>query len=94
MTEWRHRRRVREVPFALVLLVEAAALASVVLAPQHWLRAVSVMAVGTGLAGLLRALLTEQAAGLLRVRRRLVDVCLYWGLALATVAFALALPQR
>jgi len=87
-------RDYREVPFAVVLLMELGAVLSVALAPQHWLRAVAGMTAGLLVAGLLRLLLSDERAGLLRVRRRSFDVACYWGLAVLTFAVAVALPQR
>jgi len=82
-------RDLKEVPFAVVLLIELAAVLSVAIAPQHWLRAVGLL-----VAGFFRLTLTNEQAGLLRVRRRTFDVACYWGLAVLTFAVAVALPQR
>jgi hypothetical protein len=87
-------RDLKEVPFAVVLLIELVAVLSVALAPQHWLRAVTGMTAGLLMAGLLRLVLTDEQAGLLRVRRRSFDVACYWGLAVFTFTVAVALPQR
>ncbi len=87
-------RDLKEIPFAVVLLIELAAVASVALAPQHWLRAVAGMTAGLLVGGLLRLVLTNEQAGLLRVRRRSFDVACYWGLAVLTFTVAVALPQR
>ncbi|MDQ1744575.1 MAG: hypothetical protein QOE23_2914 [Pseudonocardiales bacterium] len=87
-------RDLKELPFGIVLLIELAAVLSVALAPQHWLRAVAGMTVGLLVAGLLRLALSNEQAGLLRVRRRSFDVACYWGLAVLTFAVAVALPQR
>jgi hypothetical protein len=87
-------RDLREVPFAVVLLIELGAVLSVALAPQHWLRAVAGMAAGLLVAGLFRLVLSDEQAGLLRVRRRSLDVACYWGLAVVTFLVAVALPQR
>ncbi len=87
-------RDLKELPFAVVLLIELAAVLSVALAPQHWLRAVAGMTGGLLVAGLLRLALSNEQAGLLRVRRRSFDVACYWGLAVLTLAVAVALPQR
>lgn len=83
-----------EAPFALVLLIELAGVVSVALAPQHWLRAVGVLAAGALVAGLLRLVLSDQQAGLLRVRRRSVDVSFYWVFGVLAILVAVALPQR
>ena len=67
---------------------------SVAVAPQHWLRAVGVLTAGMGLAGLFRLLLSDEQAGMLRVRRRSFDVACYWGFGLLAILVALGLPQR
>jgi hypothetical protein len=87
-------RDLKELPFAVVLLMELGAVLAVALAPQHWLRAVAGMTAGLLVAGLLRLVLTNEQAGLLRVRRRSFDVACYWGLAVLTFTVAVALPQR
>ncbi|HJQ03622.1 MAG TPA: DUF3017 domain-containing protein [Jatrophihabitans sp.] len=94
MIAWFHSRRLSELPFGLVLLVELGGLVSVTLAPQHWLRAVGVLTIGMGLAGLFRLLLSDEQAGMLRVRRRGFDVTCYWGFGLLALLVALGLPQR
>jgi hypothetical protein len=94
MVAWFHSRRLSEFPFALVLLVELAGLVSVAVAPQHWLRAVGVLTAGLGLAGLFRLVLSDEQAGMLRVRRRSFDVACYWGFGLLAILVALGLPQR
>ncbi len=87
-------RDLKEVPFGVVMLIEVAAVCTVAVAPQHWLRAVAAMAGGLVVAGFFRLTLTNEQAGLLRVRRRTFDVACYWGLAVLTFAVAVALPQR
>jgi hypothetical protein len=87
-------RDLREGPFLLVLLVELAGVFSVFVAPQHWLRAVGVLATGMLVAGFLRLVLSDEQAGLLRVRRRSFDVACYWLLGAFTIVVALGLPQR
>jgi hypothetical protein len=94
MVKWFHSRDMREVPFAIVLLIEFAALASAALAPQHWLRAVGVMSMGMATAGLLRLLLSNEQAGLLRVRRRNFDVSCYWALGVLAITIGLKLHTR
>jgi hypothetical protein len=94
MVAWLHSRRLHELPFALVLLVELLGLTLVALAPQHWLRAVGVLSAGLALAGLFRLVLSDEQAGMLRVRRRSFDVACYWGFGLLALLVALALPQR
>jgi uncharacterized membrane protein YadS len=94
MASWFPSRELKEIPFGVVLLIELAAVLSVALAPQHWLRAVAGMTVGMLVAGFFRLALTDEQAGLLRVRRRTFDVACYWGLAILTFGVAVALPQR
>jgi Protein of unknown function (DUF3017) len=89
-----HRDDLHEAPFGLVLLIELVGVCSVFLAPQHWLRAVGVLAAGVLVAGLLRLVLSDEQAGLLRVRRRSFDVACYWLLGVFTIVVALGLPQR
>jgi hypothetical protein len=91
---WLHSRNLHEYPFALVLLIEAGGALWVGIAPQHWLRAIGVLAGGMLLGGLFRLLLSDEQAGLLRVRRRTFDVACYWGLAAMAILVALGLPQR
>ncbi|HEX4727679.1 MAG TPA: DUF3017 domain-containing protein [Jatrophihabitans sp.] len=94
MVAWLHSRRLHELPFTLVLLVELLGLVLVAVVPQHWLRAVGVLSVGLGLAGLFRLLLSDDQAGMLRVRRRSFDVTCYWGFGALALLVALGLPQR
>jgi hypothetical protein len=94
MVAWFHSRRLAEAPFALVLLIELGAVVSVAVAPQHWLRAVGVMTAGIAVGGLLRLVLSDEQAGLLRVRGRSFDVACYWVFAAVTILIALGLPQR
>jgi hypothetical protein len=92
--KWFYRQDMREYPFLSVFVVEVLAIAYAAAAPQHWLRAVTAMAIGLVVAGVLRLGLSNEQAGLLRVRRRLVDTACYWGFGAAAFGFALALPQR
>ena len=87
-------RDLKEVPFLIILFVEVAAICYVLAAPEHWLRAVGVITGGLVLAGLFRLMLTDEQAGMLRVRRRSFDVLCYWAFAGLAMMFALALPQR
>ena len=84
----------REVPFLLVLLTVVVAIGYALAEPQHWLRAVGTIAVALVAAGLLRLVLSDEQAGMLRVRRRTFDVLCYWAFAGLVMIFALALPQR
>ncbi len=94
MVAWLHSRQLHELPFSLVLLVELLGLVLVAVAPQHWLRAVGVLSIGLLLAGSFRLLLSDEQAGMLRVRRRSFDVTCYWGFAVLALLVALGLPQR
>jgi hypothetical protein len=94
MVKWFYGQDLREYPFLLVLVIEVFAIGYALAAPEHWLRAVTAMAIGLIIAGLFRLTLSNSQAGLLRVRRRLVDLACYWGFAAAAFGFALALPQR
>ncbi|UQX87845.1 DUF3017 domain-containing protein [Jatrophihabitans telluris] len=89
-----HGQDLKEVPFLLVLTCELAAVCYALAAPQHWLRAVGGITIGLALAGVFRLALSNEQAGLLRVRRRAFDVACYWGFGLLAVVFALSLPQR
>lgn len=94
MAAWVHSRDLKEAPFGLVLLIELGAMFSVMVAPQHWLRAVGAITVGMAAAGCLRLVLSDEQAGLLRVRHRTFDVACYWSFGLLAMVFALLLPQR
>ena len=87
-------RDLREIPFGVVLLFELAGVCSVFIAPQHWLRAVGVLATGMLVAGVLRLVLSDEQAGLLRVRSRPFDVACYWLLGVFAIVVALGLPKR
>lgn len=87
-------RDLKELPFLVVLLIVVGAVGYALAQPQHWLRAVGAMSVGLLLAGLFRLLLSNEQAGMLRVRRRSFDVACYWSFATLAMLFALALPQR
>jgi hypothetical protein len=94
VTGWFRRREQGEAPFLIVLVIELLAIGYAAGVPEHWLRAVGGVVLGLVVAGLFRAWLPDAQAGLLRVRRKSFDVACYWGFALLTVMFALALPQR
>jgi Protein of unknown function (DUF3017) len=57
-----------------------------------WRGGVVLFACGVLTAGILRLVLSDQRAGLLRVRRRTFDVVLLLGMGAAVVALALAVP--
>ena len=94
MAEPGRLRDLHEKPFGLVLLIELVGVCSVLIAPQHWLRAVGVLATGMLVGGFLRLVLPNEQAGLLRVRSRPFDVACYWALGVFAIVVALGLPQR
>jgi Protein of unknown function (DUF3017) len=57
-----------------------------------WRAGVVLFACGVLTAGILRLVLSDQRAGLLRVRRRTFDVVLLLGMGAAVIALALAVP--
>ncbi|MGI8696423.1 MAG: DUF3017 domain-containing protein [Mycobacteriales bacterium] len=83
------RLDIREAPGIVVLVVAAAGLGYVGVAPKHWLRGVLILAVAMVLGGLLRALLPARQAGALAVRSRPFDVLCYVGIAVITVTLGL-----
>lgn len=87
----RGRRFAREFwyqwPFLIVILVDAGGFLGGVIWPQHWLRGVSVMAVGLVIGGGLRLVLTAPRAGWLVVRSRGADVFCYLGLGVLVFTF-------
>jgi hypothetical protein len=88
-----HRRRsaiVRQWPLLLVLAVAGGAL--IVVADDHFKRGTVVFAAAICLAALLRAVLPNGRAGLLRVRSRWLDVLTLAALGVATLAAALVVP--
>ena len=89
-----HRRELREAPFGLVLLIELVGVCSVFLAPAALAARGRCAGGGRLVAGLLRLVLSDEQAGLLRVRRRSFDVACYWLLGVFTIVVALGLPQR
>jgi hypothetical protein len=94
MVKWFYEQDLKEIPFLAVLVIEVMAVGYSLAAPQHWLRAVGAMTIGLALAGVFRLVLSNDQAGMLRVRQRLFDLCCYWGFAALALAFGLALPQR
>jgi hypothetical protein len=75
-----HRRRhpvLAHLPFALVLLVVAVGLLRIVL--YHWRQGTVLIGIALFLAAALRALLTNEQAGLIMIRGRGVDVLTYSG---------------
>ncbi|WP_460864272.1 DUF3017 domain-containing protein [Rhodococcus aerolatus] len=95
MTGTRHPPRTGgwrvHVPFAVVLLVVLAAFALV--ATDRWRRGATVLGAALVLAAGLRALLSEERAGLLAVRARIPDVLVYGGLGVALVGLAASIDS-
>ena len=84
--------RVREWPFATVLLVVVVGL---LVTSRGYFRIGSVVVGGGVLLGaLLRALLPERRAGLLVVRHRVLDVALMTGMAVGVIVLAIVVPGR
>ena len=84
-------RRRSEWPLVLSLLVGLTGL--VVLTFYDWRNGVLVFAAGVVLAGLLRAVLTDSTAGLLRVRGRMFDTTLLVLVGLAIATLGLIVPN-
>lgn len=80
-----------EWPLTLCCLVGLAGL--VVLTFNDWREGVLIFAGGVLLAGLLRAVLGDDAAGLLRVRGRMFDVMLLLGVGAAIFLLGLIVPN-
>jgi hypothetical protein len=89
-----HELKVRQYPFALVVLIVLAAVVFAAIEPQHWLRAVLVLSGGLGTAGFLRLVCSDEQAGLLRNRGRFFDVTCYWIFAFLTGFFGVVSPGR
>ena len=80
-----------ELPLTLACLIGLAGL--VVLTFDEWRKGVLIFGGGVVLAGLLRAVLSDDAAGLLRVRSRMFDVLLLLGVGAAIVLLGLIVPD-
>ena len=97
MTEDRrdvHDRRNRparfaQLPFAVVLLVVAVAVLRIV--QYHWREGTALIGAALLLAGVLRAVLPTERAGLLAIRGKVVDIVTYAGLAAAVLYVALTI---
>jgi len=90
----RLRRAVRdEVPFVSVVLIVAVGFLYALASSGHWLRGVTVMAVGMVVGAFLRTVLPNGKAGLLVVRGRLFDAVCYLSLGLAVFGFGILVPQ-
>ena len=82
-----------ELPFIAVIVVVGVGLLSLSLESAHWLRGVLVIAGGFGLAAILRLVLSDERAGLLRVRRRYFDVLCFAAISVLAVIFGVLLPR-
>lgn len=80
-----------EWPLTLCCLVGLTGL--VVLTFNDWRKGVLVFAGGVLLAGVLRAVLSDDAAGLLRVRSRMFDAMLLLGVGAAILLLGLLVPN-
>ncbi|MEV6620165.1 DUF3017 domain-containing protein [Amycolatopsis sp. NPDC051106] len=97
MTEDRrdvHDRRSRparfaQLPLAVVLLVVAVAALRIV--QYHWREGAALIGAALLLAGVLRAVLPTERAGLLAIRGKVVDIVTYAGLAAAVLYVALTI---
>jgi hypothetical protein len=87
-----HRRRhpvLAHLPFGLVLAVVALGLFRIVL--YHWRDGTGAIGVALFLAALLRALLTDEQAGLIAIRSRGVDVLTYMGFSASVIFVAITI---
>jgi Protein of unknown function (DUF3017) len=82
-----------EAPFILVLAIGAAGLCTVIIASQHWLRGVLIIASSLLIAAAARFMLPSRRVGLLAVRGRFFDTACYLALGGAIVLFGLLLPR-
>ena len=81
--------RLTQVPFGVVLLVVA--VAALRIAQYHWREGAALIGGALLLAGLLRAVLTTEKAGLLAIRGKIVDIVTYAGLAALILFVALTI---
>jgi hypothetical protein len=85
-------RRIRgQAPYLAVLALMVAAFVYLLIWPDHWRRGVATVATAMLLAGVLRIVLPNQRAGLLRVRSRWLDVTCYLSAAVAILVAAIGL---
>jgi Protein of unknown function (DUF3017) len=80
-----------EWPLAVTALVGLAGLVMIVF--DGWRAGVFVFAAGILLAGILRLLLSDDGAGLLRVRRRTFDAVMLFGMGSAVLVLGLIIPS-
>jgi Protein of unknown function (DUF3017) len=83
----------RNLAYFVVLAIAAGGVLWSVVRSEHWLRGVGVVGVALIVAGLFRAVLSTEYAGLLVLRRRGFDVICYWLLAAAIIGVGVLLPH-
>jgi hypothetical protein len=83
----------QELPFIAVILIVGGGLLLLSVASAHWFRGVLLIAAGFGLAAILRLILPDHRAGLLRVRRRSFDVFCFATVSVLAVIFGVLLPR-
>ncbi len=79
-------------PWALSASLAFVAVGTVFAVLGHWRRAAVMIAAGLLVAGVLRLVLSREAAGLLAVRGRWVDVTVLLGLGVAVAVMAFLVP--
>lgn len=91
-----HRRRADQgtptwLPAALVFAIAATGMLRVL--TEHWREGAALLAAALLVAAVLRAALPDDRAGLLAVRSRVIDVAIYIGLGLVTLALAVTITR-
>ncbi|MFT3887401.1 MAG: DUF3017 domain-containing protein [Arachnia sp.] len=79
-------------PWALTVSLLLVSVGVTFAALGHWRRAALMIAAGLVLGGVLRLVLSREAAGMLVVRGRWVDVTVMLGLGIATAVVAFLVP--
>ncbi|MGW1676957.1 DUF3017 domain-containing protein [Saccharopolyspora sp. NPDC002376] len=77
------------VPFGLVLFI--ALVGFLLVAMQHWRRGAALLALAMLVAAVLRAVISQDRAGLLAIRSRAVDVLLYSGFGVVILSVAMTI---
>lgn len=78
-------------PAAVVFAIAATGMLRVL--TQHWREGAALLAGSVLAAAVLRALLPDDRAGLLAVRSRVIDIAIYVGLGLVTLALAVTITR-
>jgi inner membrane protein involved in colicin E2 resistance len=91
-----HRRRSTPrapewLPTALVFAIAVAGMLRIL--TEHWREGAALLAGSLLIAGVLRTVLPDDRAGLLAVRSRAIDIVLYLGLGLITLALAVTITR-